>query len=588
MWTLIVLALAAMLWLLQVTLGEEAAGGGLLRSQVLHHTALGFSVLGAVMVLQRGLQHLLFSQPGKRPSASSDLLRAVMSISLYLLAAMLYLRWGLGQDISSVLATSAMLSVIIGLALQPTLGHLFAGVSIEIERPLRVGDHVRRDDLEGQVVSLNWRSVYLRTERGSTVLMPNSEFTSRTVEVIPAERPFRHQAQFNVASTVPPGQVIRVAMQVLRSGLPALCEHPSPSVIVQGNDPVTGTLRYVARFYTLQFLDRGSLASAFLERFWYALSREDLSLPTPPSAWWPTEDEGPGHKRGEAGSRARLLPLSVGEFDPELGAPAALSQSQFAAAAPLEGSAEDQPPSPALRPSPLGFKAPPGLAQQCPTLWAALLACAQPLRYGRLERCEGPHLALLHSGRLREERPLPETQVQAQLKALLEQWEALALQAEALPAVSLQMGQEAYENLLNQATLAMGPLAYQSCRRIAALTDDLHLAYHALAHHLPQGAARERFLGHAPAQSHRVLHAGEFLGWPQLLGLEPHPLPCLATQSSLLLIWPAQGLRQLLRQACPPSERQALLHHLRAQMPGCEGLDDARWQAWLGPHAPAA
>jgi len=583
MWTLIVLALAALLWLLQVTLGDEGAAGGLLRPGLLHHAALGTSMLGGVMVLQRLLQHLLFTSPRRRPSASSDLLRAVMSISLYLLATLLYLRLGLGQDISSVLATSAMLSVIIGLALQPTLGHLFAGVSIEIERPLRVGDHVRRDELEGQVVSLNWRSVYLRTERGSTILMPNSEFTSRTVEVIPADRPFRHQAPFSVASSVPPGQVIRVAMQVLRSDLPALCDHPSPSVILQGNDAVTGTLRYMARFYTTQFLDRGSLASAFLERFWYALSREQLSMPTPPSAWWPGEDE--TSKPREAAQRLGWVPLYASDAEPELRHSPELANPDDAQRGALKRwrGPSDQ--------------ATPALAQQCPTLWAALLDCGQALRYGRMERCDSPQLAWLQSGRMREARPLDEAQVQVQLARLLRQLDRLRLEPEGrlrapqeLAGVgsksAVQMGQEAYDGLLAQATLAMGPLAYQSCRRIAALTDDLHLAYHALAQSLPQGPARERFLSQAPSQSHRVLQAGDFLGWPLVLGLEYQPLPCHATQSSQLLVWSEQTLRHLLLHVCPPQEHEALHRHLRAQMPGCEALDAALLQAWLSsrPH----
>ena len=130
------------------------------------------ALLAGVLVLQRLLQHVVRERQQDRP-ATSDLLHAVLRIALYLVALMLYLRFGLHLDISSVLATSAMMSVVIGLALQPTLGHLFAGVSMEIERPLKVGDFVRRDDqLEGQVTSLNWRSVYLRTERGSTLVKP--------------------------------------------------------------------------------------------------------------------------------------------------------------------------------------------------------------------------------------------------------------------------------------------------------------------------------------------------------------------------------------------------------------------------------
>lgn len=71
----------------------------------------------------------------------------------------LYVHFGLGFDITALLATSAALSLVVGLALQATLGNLFAGISIELERMVRVGDYVRRRTLAGRVVSLGWRSI---------------------------------------------------------------------------------------------------------------------------------------------------------------------------------------------------------------------------------------------------------------------------------------------------------------------------------------------------------------------------------------------------------------------------------------------
>lgn len=194
--------------------------------EALRQLATGLSVLALVQLLQKLLSHTL-RPAGHR--ASSDLLRALLRGLLYLLASILYLRLGLGLDISSVLATSAMLSVIIGLALQPTLGHLFAGVSLEIERPLRVGDYVRRDQLEGEVVSLNWRSVYVRTPRGSTVVLPNAEFTSRALEVLPREQPYRHELGFSVSSRHPPGQIIRAPCACCTAACPASATCPRPA-----------------------------------------------------------------------------------------------------------------------------------------------------------------------------------------------------------------------------------------------------------------------------------------------------------------------------------------------------------------------
>lgn len=150
-------------------------------------------------------------------------------------------------------------------------------MSIEIERPLRVGDYVKRDEMEDHVISLSWHSAALRTARSSKIIISNSEFNSRLIEVISVGQPFRHQITFNLASELPPGYVIRLALQVLCSGLPGICCEPSPSVVLLGTDTQTGTLQYLARLHTFDFLGRVSVASSFLERFWYVLSREGLT-----------------------------------------------------------------------------------------------------------------------------------------------------------------------------------------------------------------------------------------------------------------------------------------------------------------------
>jgi small-conductance mechanosensitive channel len=279
MWPLITMTLAALLWLLTGTLGVAAPDSAFLPYQWLRMLTLALSALAVVQILHRLLSFALQRAKGAVGTATSDLLRAVVGIALYLVAAVLFLRQGLDLDIGNVVLTSAALSVIIGLALQPLLGHLFAGVSIELERTVRVGDHVRRDDLEGRVVSLSWRSVRLITVRRSFLVIPNSDFTSRAIEVIPAEQPYRHDVLFSVDASTSPGVVLRLATQVLRSGLSETCCVTEAGVLLLSNDSRTGTLNYAARFFTLNYLNRRVAASQFLERFWYALSREGLQYP---------------------------------------------------------------------------------------------------------------------------------------------------------------------------------------------------------------------------------------------------------------------------------------------------------------------
>jgi small-conductance mechanosensitive channel len=530
MWTLIIMSVAALLWLLQVTLMAEMPSP---QSSWLYQVALGASALSAVLLAQRAIK-LILKQPGAHPQGvTSDLLRAVLTITLYLVTGMMYMRWGLGWDISSVLATSAMMSVIIGLALQPTLGHLFSGVSIEIERPLKVGDYVRRDELEGEVISLNWRSVYLRTDRGSTLVLPNSEFTSRLLEVIPRQQAFRHQVMFNMASDVTPGLVIRVAMQVLRSDLPGVCNSPSPSVLLAGHDPVTGTLRYVARMYTQNFLDRSSMGSAFLERLWYVMSREGLALLTPPASVWTGQDD--------------MVPVTRR----------------------------------AVHATTTGTSAFDLLCHLLPTMDSAgiqiLLDASTTMQYGPKEAIDTHTASLVLQGRLHESMHAPDPSQVATLHDLVSK---LPL---TLPSVEArQLGSAHYQTLLAQGSLALGPLARNVIDRIATLTDDPYLAYRAFAQALPL-EQQDDFLAQAPQEAHRTLSIGDWLGWPHALGLNRPSKPCHALQCCTMLTWPDTALRSAMRLLSAP-QRQLLVQALNLRQPEAAHIDKALWDQWLQGH----
>ena len=59
------------------------------------------------------------------------------------------------------LTTSAVGAVVIGFALQDTLGNTFAGLAIQVEKPFRVDQWVRIGSLEGRVVEITWRATRL-------------------------------------------------------------------------------------------------------------------------------------------------------------------------------------------------------------------------------------------------------------------------------------------------------------------------------------------------------------------------------------------------------------------------------------------
>ena len=114
------------------------------------------------------------------------------------------------------MATTAVGAVVIGLALQDTLGNLFAGLAIQIEKPFRVGDWVTIGGQDGMVSEITWRATKMRTKAGNFVVVPNSVLAKDTIpNYSEPTRSLRLQVEVGASYEVPPN----VVKTVIRRGV---------------------------------------------------------------------------------------------------------------------------------------------------------------------------------------------------------------------------------------------------------------------------------------------------------------------------------------------------------------------------------
>ena len=99
------------------------------------------------------------------------------------------------QQITSLLATSGLIAMIIGLAIQSNISHIFSGIALNIERPFRPGDWIKVGEVTGKVVDISWRSTKLETFANTTISIPNSSVGNSQIEnfTYPNERYFIFQ-----------------------------------------------------------------------------------------------------------------------------------------------------------------------------------------------------------------------------------------------------------------------------------------------------------------------------------------------------------------------------------------------------------
>jgi len=105
----------------------------------------------------------------------SKLVRNALSFVVYLFTIIGVVAFVFDFKITSLLATSGVLMMIIGLAIQLNIANIFSGLAINMEHPYRLGDWVEIGDYpEGRVKDINWRTTRLEKRNGCILCIPNS------------------------------------------------------------------------------------------------------------------------------------------------------------------------------------------------------------------------------------------------------------------------------------------------------------------------------------------------------------------------------------------------------------------------------
>lgn len=175
-----------------------------------------------------------------------SILRYFIAFLIYVFAIFGIIAFVYDYRLTGLLATSGVLAMIFGLAVQINITNIFAGVALNLERPFRVGDwimiHGRTpgvgDGVIGKVTDINWRTTRLETADDTEIVIPNGIISEKTITnfMSPGETS-RFELCFTVDQAVPPDRVIETIESavdsVLGSENKGPLRDPKPSVRIQ-------------------------------------------------------------------------------------------------------------------------------------------------------------------------------------------------------------------------------------------------------------------------------------------------------------------------------------------------------------------
>lgn len=181
----------------------------------------------------------------ERKTATPGFARDLIVVLLYGIAGWFILKNGMGVSVGQLLGTGAIAAAVIGLSLQETLGNLFAGISMRLDPAFEVGDWIEvsgnlrggpgRETFIGEVTSMTWRTVQLRTENGDTDIFPNRAIAQSVVTNLYVPSGL-HRRTARVVTE--PNAELHVAVEKLAialAGIPHYAHH-RPEVVVWGFD----------------------------------------------------------------------------------------------------------------------------------------------------------------------------------------------------------------------------------------------------------------------------------------------------------------------------------------------------------------
>jgi small-conductance mechanosensitive channel/CRP-like cAMP-binding protein len=203
-----------------------------------------------------------------------------------------------------LLTTSAVGAVVVGFALQDTLGNLFAGMAIQIERPFRVGQWIRVGGFEGRVAEVTWRATKLLTKAGQFVIVPNSVMSKDAIlNYSEPTIPTRLEVDVGASYDVPPNAV-KCALHEALDNAPLVLRDPAPDVVLE--DFGASAITYRVRFWIDDFARDTAARDQVRTNIWYTFGRRGIEIPYPIQVEYSRDERGPRSEDDVRDAAARL------------------------------------------------------------------------------------------------------------------------------------------------------------------------------------------------------------------------------------------------------------------------------------------
>src|SRR5438477_5538300 len=247
-----------------------------------NHVGTALVLLGAAFVIalvDRYVWDLYFEKKKQTPIPHFP--RQIVALLIYLITLLIVLWYGYRADkwLTGLLAASGAATIVLGLAGQNLLSGIIAGMSLQINRPYKVGDWLQVGDRFAEVMEINWRSTRLCTNDNIYLDIPNNEIVRTTIVNLhyPSEV-HAMRIRVGIDYNVPPNRVKDALARAAQSAKNVLRDPPVRVFLVDFADYA---VTYEIKFYMGNHSRINETNDSVRTNVWYELKRQRITIPFP-------------------------------------------------------------------------------------------------------------------------------------------------------------------------------------------------------------------------------------------------------------------------------------------------------------------
>lgn len=256
-----------------------------IRNVIIHlaHAVKIILWMAIVIIVVRYVNFLIFSfvLRGATQNEISSLLKTVLSIIVCILAFFIIFQSQYpGVELAPLFTGSTILGIVVGLALQDTLGNLFAGIALQADQPFQVGDviNIQNNRWTGVVEQVSWRGVKIRTFQNKIVVISNAVLGKEYIEVAPRDNLNARIVFFNTLYSASPAKTIHLIREVVRQ-----VENVSPKIrpVVRIRNLGESGIDWEVKYWLEDYTKHNDTDALVRQRIWYAFQRENIHFAFP-------------------------------------------------------------------------------------------------------------------------------------------------------------------------------------------------------------------------------------------------------------------------------------------------------------------